>query len=275
MKILSGAEIAGFVKERQAKQVRALRQSWKVIPKLAILQTHSDPVSDKYVELKKQYAEDILVEIEHLIINQEQLIEKIEKLNKDNSVHGIIIQLPLEDTAQTDLILSKISPDKDVDGLTDNSRFTPATVQAIDWLVAGYGIELIGKKIVVVGKGKLVGKPLVELWTSQGLQVAVADSTTNLEEVLIEADVIVSAVGEQGLIKRRMVKPGAVVIDAGTTDVNGSLVGDVADDVRDLDDIAITPKIGGVGPLTIAALIDNVIRAARVVADNQGQKDLG
>jgi len=275
MKILSGAEIAGFVKERQAKQVRALRQSWQVIPKLAILQTHSNSVSDKYVELKKQYAEDILVEIEHLIINQEQLIEKIEKLNKDNSVHGIIIQLPLEDTTQTDLILSKISPDKDVDGLTENSRFTPATVQAIDWLVAGYGIDLIGKKIVVVGKGKLVGKPLVKLWTSQGLQVAVADSTTNLEEFLIEADVIVAAVGEQGLIKRRMVKPGAVVIDAGTTDVNGSLVGDVADDVRDLDDISITPKIGGVGPLTIAALIDNVIRAARVVADNQGQKDLG
>jgi len=274
MKILSGAEIAGFVKERQAKQVRALRQSWKVIPKLAILQTHSDPVSDKYVELKKQYAEDILVEIEHLIVNQEDLIKTIEKFNKDASIHGIIVQLPLEDPTQSDLILNKISADKDVDGLSEKSNFTSATAQAIDWLVAGYGVEMYGKKIVVVGNGKLVGEPITKLWTNQGLKVIVADSTTNLEVTLASADVIVSAVGEPGLITRKMVKPGAVVIDAGTTDANGSLVGDVADDVRDLDDIAITPKIGGVGPLTIAALIDNVIRAARIVADKQGQTDL-
>lgn len=275
MKILSGAEIAGFVKERQAKQVRALRQSWKVIPKLAILQTHNDPVSDKYVTLKKQYAEDILIEIEHKVVSQSEIIKEIDRINRNSNIHALIVQLPLADPTQTDEVVNHITPEKDVDGLSEKSDFLSATAQAIDWLVVGYGIELFGKKIVIVGKGKLVGRPLADLWLAQGLNVIIADSKSNLFEILQDADVIVSAVGEPGLLTRTMIKPGAVVIDAGTTDVNGTLMGDIAEDVRDLDDISITPKIGGVGPLTISALMDNVIRAARVVANKQGQKDLG
>jgi methylenetetrahydrofolate dehydrogenase (NADP+)/methenyltetrahydrofolate cyclohydrolase len=276
MKLLSGAEIAGFIMERQAKQVRALRQSWRVIPRLAIIQTHDDTVSDKYVAKKIEYANDILVDVDSYKVNQNEVEELIDKLNKDNLIHGIIVQLPIEDPSQTDIIVSKIAPEKDVDGLTENSQFLPATAQAIDWLVAGYGVELFGKKIVVIGKGKLVGGPIAALWLKQNLNVLVADSKTeNLELVVHDADVIVSAAGKPGLVTRKMVKPGSVVIDAGTANSNGSIVGDVADDVRELDDISITPKIGGVGPLTIAALIDNVIRAARVVADKEGQKDLG
>lgn len=216
------------------------------------------------------------MDVDSYKVNQNEVEELIDKLNKDNLIHGIIVQLPIEDPSQTDIIFSKIAPEKDVDGLTENSQFLPATAQAIDWLVAGYGVELFGKKIVVIGKGKLVGGPIAALWLKQNLNVLVADSKTeNLELVVHDADVIVSAAGKPGLVTRKMVKPGSVVIDAGTANSNGSIVGDVADDVRELDDISITPKIGGVGPLTIAALIDNVIRAARVVADKEGQKDLG
>lgn len=275
MKILSGSEIAGFVKERQAKQVRALRQSWKVTPRLVIIQTHSSPASDKYVELKKQYAEDILIEVEHQTLEQQKVISAIEKYNHDPKVHGIIVQLPLEDPTQTDAILAAISPSKDVDNLSGKSDFLPATVQAIEWLLAGYGIELLGKKIVIVGKGRLVGRPLYELWLKQGLNVEIADSKTNLSNVLSGADLIVSAAGVPNTITRNMIKSGTILIDAGTADLDGSIVGDVAEEVRDLDDISITPKVGGVGPLTIAALIDNVIRSARLVANIQGQKDLG
>lgn len=275
MKILSGSEIAGFVKERQAKQVRALRQSWKVTPRLVIIQTHSSPASDKYVELKKQYAEDILIEVEHQTLEQQKVISSIEKYNHDPKVHGIIVQLPLEDPTQTDAILAAISPSKDVDNLSGKSDFLPATVQAIEWLLAGYGIELLGKKIVIVGKGRLVGRPLYELWLKQGLNVEIADSKTNLSSVLPGADLIVSAAGVPNTITRNMIKSGTILIDAGTADLDGSIVGDVAEEVRDLDDISITPKVGGVGPLTIAALIDNVIRSARLVANIQGQKDLG
>lgn len=275
MKILSGSEIAGFVKERQAKQVRALRQSWKVTPRLVIIQTHSSPASDKYVELKKQYAEDILIEVEHQTLEQQKVISAIEKYNHDPKVHGIIVQLPLEDPTQTDAILAAISPSKDVDNLSGKSDFLPATVQAIEWLLAGYGIELLGKKIVIVGKGRLVGRPLYELWLKQGLDVEIADSKTNLSNVLPGADLIVSAAGVPNTITRNMIKSGTILIDAGTADLEGSIVGDVAEEVRDLDDISITPKVGGVGPLTIAALIDNVIRSARLVANIQGQKDLG
>lgn len=275
MKILSGSEIAGFVKERQAKQVRALRQSWKVTPRLVIIQTHSSPASDKYVELKKQYAEDILIEVEHQTLEQQKVTSSIEKYNHDPKVHGIIVQLPLEDPTQTDAILAAISPSKDVDNLSGKSDFLPATVQAIEWLLAGYGIELLGKKIVIVGKGRLVGRPLYELWLKQGLNVEIADSKTNLSNVLSGADLIVSAAGVPNTITRNMIKSGTILIDAGTADLDGSIVGDVAEEVRDLDDISITPKVGGVGPLTIAALIDNVIRSARLVANIQGQKDLG
>lgn len=276
MKSLSGAEIAGFIMERQAKQVRALRQSWKVIPRLAIIQTHDDPVSDKYVAKKIEYAQDILVEVDTYKVDQNSVPGLINDLNEDSLVHGIIVQLPIEDPSQTDEIVSHIKPEKDVDGLTVNSKFISATVQAIDWLVAGYGVELFGKKIVVIGKGKLVGGPIADLWKKQNYNVLVADSKTeDLESAVKDADVIVAAAGKPGIVTRKMIKPGAVVIDAGTANSNGTIVGDVADEVRELQDISITPKIGGVGPLTIAALIDNVIRAARVVADKEGQKDLG
>lgn len=266
MKELNGAELAGYIKARQAKQVRGLRQSQHIVPKLAIVQTKDDPVINNYVALKKRYAADILIEVEQFIAEQAQAAATIEQLNADASVHGIIVQLPLADTSQTDELLSKVAPKKDVDALGSDAGFEPATPMAINWLLAGYNIELAGKKIAVVGKGKLVGEPLVKMWRNSGLEVAVVNSETPeaaFLRTLQSAQVIVSGTGVPGLIASSMVAPGAVVVDAGVATEGGKLVGDLAEDVRQRGDITLTPAKGGVGPLTVCALFDNVIRAAR------------
>lgn len=275
MKLLDGLELAGYIKERQLKQVRALRQSWRVIPRLAIIQTIDDPVIDMYVRLKRSYGDDILVDVDVHKIDQTQVAAKIAELNADEAVIGIIVQLPLADPTATDDIVNLIASAKDVDGLGEQATMTPATAMAIDWLLAGYNETLEGKTIAIVGNGRLVGAPLAALWTGYGLPVSVYDDTTSdLTAVLSEADIIVTATGVPGLITRAMVKPGAVVVDAGTASENNQIVGDVSAEVRELDDITITPAKGGVGPLTVAALFDNVIRAARVIADMKGQQDL-
>jgi methylenetetrahydrofolate dehydrogenase (NADP+)/methenyltetrahydrofolate cyclohydrolase len=136
---------------------------------------------------------------------------------------------------------------------------------AIDWLLAGYNINLVGKKIAIVGKGRLVGAPLSRLWQEQGRDVTVFDqqSGDDFGPKLLQYDVIVTAVGKPRLIDADSVKIGAVVIDAATSSENGEIVGDVSEAVRARDDITITPEKGGVGPLTVTALFDNVIRAAR------------
>lgn len=276
MKLLDGLELVGYIKERQAKQVRALRQSWRVLPRLAIVQTIDDPVIDTYVRLKQAYGEDILVDVDVYKINQSELAATITRLNADEFVYGIIVQLPLADPAETQAMVDLIVPEKDVDGLGAGALLTPATPQAIDWLLAGYNVTLEGAVIAIVGNGRLVGSPLSRLWQKAGLNVSVYDDATiDLADKLIEADIIVTATGVPGLITASMVKPGAVVVDAGTASEHGKIVGDVADDVRVLDDITITPVRGGVGPLTVAALFDNVITAARKVADARGQQDLG
>lgn len=275
MRLLDGLELRGYIKERQAKQVRALRQSWRVIPKLAIIQTIDDAVIDTYVRMKRGYGDDVLVEVDVYKIDQADIMKQIETLNKDDSVHGIITQLPLADITQTDMAVNAVASEKDVDGLGEHATLTPATAMAIDWLLAGYNIELAGKEIAIVGNGRLVGAPLAKLWKSAGYNVNVYDKhTVDLPAAVRTADVIVTATGVPSLIKADMVKKGAVIVDAGTAAEHGKIVGDVAPEVRDLDDVTITPTKGGVGPLTVAALFDNVIRAAMVVAEKKGQQDL-
>lgn len=264
MKILNGSELAGFIKERQLHQSRSIRQSGGVTPRLAIVRTGDSQVTDTYLRLKKEYGEDIEVEVEVFSVANEALYEQIKVLNDDKKVHGIIIQLPLADTTQTDEAVRLVAPAKDVDGLGDNSAFVPATALAIDWLLAGYNVDLTGKKIAIVGKGRLVGAPLAKLWKSSGFDVLVCDSkTADLGAVLREADVIVTATGIPGLVTSDMIQPGATVVDAGTASENGIIVGDLAEDVRKRADISITPIRGGVGPLTVSALFDNVLQAAR------------
>lgn len=266
MKFLNGLELAGFIKERQAHEVRSLRQSLGIQPKLAIVVTIEHPAIDVYMRMKTQYGADILVDVETHRVTMGTVADTIAQLNADPTVHGIIVQLPLEDTARTQEIINLVAPEKDVDGLAEGTKFDPATALAILWLLNGYNVELgAGRKIVLVGHGTLVGKPLEKLLLSSNYDVTVVDrKTPDIAVVIAGADVIVTATGVPGLIESRMIKERAVVVDAGVAGEQGKTVGDLAEDVYARDDLTITPKKGGVGPLTVCALFDNVIRAARM-----------
>lgn len=270
MKILDGRELAGYIKERQLRQVRNLRQAWKVFPNLAIIVTTDNPVIAKYVALKEEYGKDILIDVQVIKVAEAALAETVERLNQDESIHGIIIQLPLADDGLTDRAVNAIAPEKDVDGLGENAHYTSATALAIDWLLAGYNVTLQNTPIAIVGQGRLVGTPLARHWATTGYDVQVYDdSTEDLTTALRQAKVIVTATGVPGLINSHMLQPGAVVVDAGTASEKGKIVGDLADDVRERDDLTLTPEKGGVGPLTVAALFDNLIQAARTVNEQQ------
>ncbi len=259
MKILNGAEIAGYMKANQARQVRSLRARG-VQPKLVILRDNDNPVIVKYVTLKQKYGEDIGVKVEDWL--RDDLDAAIAEANQASDVHGMILQLPVK-TAEIDEILAKIAPKKDVDGLNVHGEiFESATATAVNWLLAGYDIDLSKKKIAIVGHGRLVGAPLEQMWRKSGYDVKVFAKGDDLTE-LVNFEVIVSATGVPHLIKTAMVQPGAIVVDAGTASEGGVLVGDVDEAVREREDLAaITPKIGGVGPLTVTALFEHVLMAA-------------
>lgn len=264
-KLLNGSELAGYIKERQARQVRNLRQAHHIVPKLAIIVTAPTPVVETYMRLKQVYGEDILIEVEVLRVSMADLYRTIKTCNQDVAIHGIIIQLPLEDPAQTNEAVNLVAPEKDVDGLGAHSTFDPATPMAINWLLTGYGVDLVNKRIAIVGRGRLVGAPLEKIWRNSGYSVETfGASSGDLTEPLQSAEVIIAATGSPGLITSDMITAGSVVVDAGTASEDGVIVGDLALEVRERDDLeAITPAKGGVGPLTVAALFDNVIQAAR------------
>ncbi len=262
-RILSGSDLAGYIKERQAKDVRRLIQSSHVKPKLAIVQCKDDPVINTYVKLKMAYGHDIGIDVEVHQIPQAEAPATIGMLNRDNSVHGIIVQLPLEDIAQTDEIVNLVDAEKDVDALGVQSTFEPATPMAILWLLTGYNVDLNGKSVLLIGRGKLVGGPLEKILKSMGINVNVADrKTENLKDLTLTADVIVTATGSPSILFPEMVKPGVVIVDAGVASEEGKKVGDVAPTMYERDDIIMTPPKGGIGPLTVCALFENVIRSA-------------
>lgn len=264
MKLLNGSELAGYIMQRQVKQVRGLRQAQGIAPKLAILQCEDDPAINTYVRLKKQYGADIGVEVDSFVIPQDQIAKKLQSLETDSSVHGVIVQLPLTDTSQTEEIVKLIAPDKDVDALGPKSEFDAATATAILWLLSGYNVELKGKNILLIGRGRLVGAPLEKMLQESGLEPEVIDRPVDdLTAHTVEADIIITATGSPRLLNPDMVKPGAVIVDAGVASEAGKMVGDVDESMYERDDLTITSQKGGVGPLTISALFDNLIRAAR------------
>lgn len=262
-RLLSGLDLQGFIEERQLKQVRNLRQEYGIIPKLLIIKSpHASSVIDIYIRMKQRYAADILIEVDVATVEETEMLAYIEQTNTDSNIQGIIVQLPLKDNSQTNAICNKIDPKKDVDGLGAAAIFPSATAQAVDWLLAGYNVELKGKKITIVGNGKLVGEPLCSMWRSRELDVTTLDiNSTDISEILQASDVIVSATGTPRLITANNVKQRAVVVDAGTASEGGHIVGDVDDAVRERDDVTITPAKGGVGPLTYTVLFDHLIEA--------------
>ncbi len=262
MKLLNGSELADYIKQRHVQQVRALLASG-ITPKLAIIQVKDDPVINTYVRLKNEYGADIGAEVEVHKIKQTEVAEILNKLSIDKSVHGIIVQLPLEDPAQTDEIVNLVNPDKDVDALGVRSKFDPATPMAIMWLLSGYNVELKGKHILLIGRGKLVGAPLERMLKASGMDVEVIDrEIPDLKGRTLAADIIVTATGRPAILYPDMIKQNAVVVDAGVASESGKTVGDLDSAVYERDDLTITPVKGGVGPLTVCALFENVIRAA-------------
>ncbi len=252
---LNGKELASFIKERQAAQVRSLKGR-KIQPKLAIFYDNDNPVILKYITLKQQYGDDIGVEVETIKFGKSNAEESLKKSAADKNTQGIIVQLPLKEADNS--ILDLIPLEKDVDGLREQSD--TATAMAIHWLLTSYGVELPKLKLAVVGRGKLVGRPLIKMWTESGYDVTTFAKGDDLNQ-LVNYDVVVTATGVPGVITSDMLKIGAVVVDAGTASEDGVIKGDLADEVRERSDLILTPKVGGVGPLTVTMLFERVLQA--------------
>lgn len=275
--IIDGKLVAASVKARVAEGVRELKQHYKDVC-LAVIMVGEDPASQVYVKNKKKACEELgIISKEYVLpaaYGQHNLIDLINKLNRDSSVNGILCQLPLPLGYNEKEVLDAIAPSKDVDAfhpvnvghiLIGDYTFLPCTPAGIMELLSYYNVDVTGKECVVVGRSNIVGKPMSLLLLHSNGTVTVAHSKTkNLAEVCRRADILVAAVGKPGFITADMVKEGAVVIDVGINRVDGRLCGDV--DFEHVKDKAswITPVPGGVGPMTIAMLMQNVLIATRM-----------
>ncbi len=253
MKLLTGRDVAAYIKQRHTGQVSGMNPK----PRLAIIRSEDNAAGDRYLKMKRQYGEDIGVPVDLYVETSDSILDRIEALNHDDSVTGIIIQLPLTDIAITEQALASVTPAKDVDGLAPGTTFEAATPKAALWLLASHNVDLKGR-IVVVGQGKLVGKPLADrLETSSDLDVVRCDiHTKDLKAETIQGDIVFTGTGQEHLIKPDMIKHGAVVVDT------GSPRNELDPALYDRDDLTITPNPGGIGPMTVAALFDNLLIAA-------------
>lgn len=253
MKLLDGRSVADFIKQRHASQVAGLPTP----PRLAIIRSRDNEAGDRYLKMKQRYGEDIGVPVDLYVETSGTILGRIDQLNRDPGVTGIIIQLPLTDDAITDRAIRAVDPRKDIDGLAIGSPFEAATPKANLWLLAAYNIDLAGR-IVVVGQGRLVGRPLADRLEASGHDVVRCDiHTPDLRAATLQADIIFTGTGQEHLIKSDMVKAGAVVVDT------GSPRPEIDPALYDRADLTITPNPGGVGPMTVGALFDNLLIAAQ------------
>ncbi|MGK4467457.1 bifunctional methylenetetrahydrofolate dehydrogenase/methenyltetrahydrofolate cyclohydrolase FolD [Mammaliicoccus sciuri] len=276
-KILDGREIAKTYRAGLQAEVEKLKEH-NIVPKLTVILVGNDGASQSYVNSKKKAAEKIgmISEIVHMdeSSTEEEVLSELDRLNNDDSVSGILVQVPLPKQVSEAKVLEAINPDKDVDGFnpinigrlyTGERTFIPCTPLGIMEILKHADIDLKGKNVAVIGRSHIVGQPVSKLLTDQDATVTLLHSkSTNTEEVLKQADVIVSAVGRAHLVTKDLVKPGAVIIDVGNTpDENGKLKGDV--DFEAVKEVAsaITPVPGGVGPLTITMVLNNTLLAEK------------
>lgn len=247
-------------------------------PRLATVIVGKDPASQMYVRMKHRACERVGIGSVGVELpadaSTQTVTDKVRMLNKDNNVNGILVQLPLPKQVNTEEVISVVRPDKDVDGFhpanlgllfSGRPRFAPCTPAGIMTLLAEYRIDIAGSRAVVVGRSIDVGRPMAALLTNADATVTICHSRTrDLNDEIRRADILVSAIGKAHFIKAGMVKPGAVVIDVGINQLEGRLVGDVDfDAVKDIAS-AITPVPGGVGPMTIATLMENTFTAAKL-----------
>lgn len=275
--IISGKELAAAKREQLKKECDALKEQG-VTPGLAVILVGENPASQTYVRGKQRDCEkvgiySILQELP-ASISEEALLEEVNRLNKDDKIDGILVQLPLPDHISEHKVIESISPEKDVDGfhpinvgrmMIGEEAFLPCTPFGILEMVKSKGIGIDGKHVVVVGRSNIVGKPVGQLFLKEHATVSYTHShTADLQEMTRQADILIAAVGKAKMIGADDVKKGAVVIDVGMNrDENGKLCGDV--DYDEVEKVAsyITPVPGGVGPMTRTMLLVNTIRSAK------------
>jgi methylenetetrahydrofolate dehydrogenase (NADP+) / methenyltetrahydrofolate cyclohydrolase len=270
-RMLSGHEVA----EAVYKELKEKLASLSFVPSLRVIRLGEDPASVSYVRLKDRRARELglrsQVEVYPEDFPEEALLERIEALNRDEDVDGLLVQLPLPRHIRAERILEAISPLKDVDGFhpvnvgrlwSGGEGLFPCTPLGVIRLLRHYGVELRGKEVVVIGRSNIVGKPLAALLLREDATPTLAHSKTeNLLEVTRRAQVLVVAAGRPHLVRKAWVRPGAVVVDVGVNRVEGRLLGDVHPEVAEVAG-ALTPVPGGVGPMTVAMLMANTVKAA-------------
>lgn len=274
-KVLSGKELSRILTEEQTIKVAELKQRG-ITPGLAVILVGEDPASQIYVRNKGIACETIGIHSVtinlHKDVSQEELEKTIAELNIDERISGILVQLPLPEHLNEEAALSKIRPEKDVDGFhlinagrlyTGQAGVIPCTPKGVMYMLKYAGIDLAGKEAVIIGRSNIVGKPAAMLLLQENCTVTICHSKTrDLKEQTRRADILVAAIGKPNFVTADMVKPGAVVIDVGINRVDGKVVGDV--DYESVEKVAswITPVPGGVGKMTISMLMENTLEAA-------------
>lgn len=275
--IIDGKELAKKIRANLKIECEELKKK-NINSKLAVIMVGEDPASKVYVRNKSRACEDVGIKYEEYLldskITQKELIELIEKLNNDKTINGILLQSPIPSNLDINEAFRTISPEKDVDGFNplnvgklvlNQDTFVSCTPYGIMKMFEEYDIDLTGKNVVILGRSNIVGKPLIHCCLNKNATVTSCHSKTqNLAQKAKEADVLISAIGKANFVTADMVKDGAVVIDVGINRLdNGKITGDV--DFENVKEKAsyITPVPGGVGPMTIAMLMNNVIKATR------------
>lgn len=278
MNIIDGKAISAKCKSEIAEEIKSITASGKRAPCLAVILVGEDPASKVYVRNKKLACEAVgITSLEYLLSadeSEEKLLELIDFLNKDESVDGILVQMPVPKHIDPDKVIDAISPDKDVDAFhaynvgklfTGSPRFQPCTPAGVMRLLKEYNISVSGKNCVVVGRSNIVGKPMGALLLAENGTVTICHSRTNdLPSVTRNADILIAACGRPNMITADMVKDGAVLIDVGINRLEDKLVGDI--DFNGCAEKAsyITPVPGGVGPMTIAILMQNTLTSYKM-----------
>lgn len=278
--ILDGKKVAESIYQQIPLEISLL----SYIPKLVVILVGEDPASQTYVRSKGKKCQDLGLRSDTVVmpasVSEAELLEKIRALNKDKDCHGILVQLPLPPHINKRKVIETIDPLKDVDGLHSESlgrlmqgepRFVPCTPAGVMEMLKFHNVPISGSRAVVIGRSEIVGKPMAQLLLMKDATVTMCHSRTrNLEEEAARADILVVAMGKPKFVNARHVKPGATVIDVGIHRVDGKLCGDV-----DFDDVLpkaglLTPVPGGVGQMTIAMLMKNLLQAAAVQARQKG-----
>ena len=276
--IIDGKLVASVIRNNISEEVACFKKEYNVTPVLAVIIVGENPASLVYVSNKKRACEQVGINSYEIAlsgdVSEEELLERIEILNADPSVHGILVQLPLPKHINEETVINAIDPQKDVDAfhpynvgriMTGNYTFLPCTPAGVIDLLDYYNINISGKKCVIIGRSNIVGKPMAHLLLERNGTVTVCHSrTADLAEETQKADILVVAIGKPEFVTADMVKPGAVVVDVGINrGADGKLVGDV--EFSGVSEVAsyITPVPGGVGPMTITTLLKNTLIAAK------------